>query len=108
METLLPGLSGEVRAYRLARMQSLMHDHHCAALAFTGADWFEWAGNHAISVHAWERPFLLVVTVDGRTLALLPELSRNAVDTERRRGTSLKSIIDEYAQEPPEPERLLA
>jgi Xaa-Pro aminopeptidase len=81
-------------------MCSLMRDQHCDALAFTGADWFEWAGNHAISVLPWERPFLLVVTSDGRTLALLPELSRNALEAERRRGTLWLDSVAFYAESP--------
>jgi Xaa-Pro aminopeptidase len=94
----LPGLSREVRSYRLGRMRGLMRDHHCDALAFTGADWFEWAGNHAISALSWERPFLLVVTSDGRTFALLPELSRNAIEAERRRGTLWIDTVAFYAE----------
>ncbi len=96
----MPGLSSEVRSYRLGRMQSLMRDHRCDALAFTGADWFEWAGNHAISVLSWERPFLLAVTSDGRTLALLSELSRNAIEAERRRGTLWVDSVAFYAESP--------
>jgi len=79
-------------------MRSLMRDHHCDALAFTGADWFEWASNHAVSALAWERPFLLVVTMDGRTHALLSELSRNAIESERRRGTLWIDFVEFYAE----------
>jgi Xaa-Pro aminopeptidase len=94
----VPGLSSAVRSYRLERMQGLMRDHDCAALALAGADWFEWAANHAISVLSWERPFLLIVTLDGSTLALLPELSRNAIDAERRRGTLWVDALAFYAE----------
>jgi hypothetical protein len=64
-----------------------MRSHGYDALAFTGADWFEWASNHAVSALAWERPFLLLVTADGRSFALLSDLSRNALVAEARRGT---------------------
>ena len=75
-----------------------MRAHQCDALAFTGADWFEWSSNHAISALSWERPFLLVVTLDGNSFALVSELSRNAVEAERSRGTLWADSVTIYTE----------
>jgi Xaa-Pro aminopeptidase len=79
-------------------MCSFMREHEYDALAVTSADWFEWASNHSVTELAWERPFLLVVTVEGKTFALLSELSRNAIAAERRRGTLWIDSVDFYAE----------
>lgn len=96
----MPGLSQHVRQYRFERMQGLMRAHGYDALAFAGADWFEWAGNHAVSALAWERPFLLLVTADGRSLALMSELGRNALAAEARRGTLWVDTVAHYVESP--------
>jgi len=81
-------------------MQGLMRTHGYDALAFAGADWFEWASNHTVTALAWERPFVLLVTMDGRSFALMSELSRNAVAAEARRGTPWIDSVAHYAESP--------
>jgi Xaa-Pro aminopeptidase len=96
----LAGLSAAVRSHRLERMQDLMRAKQYDALAFTGADWFEWASNHAMSSQAFERPFLLVVTADGRSLAVMSELGRNAADIAARRGSLWMHEVHYYSESP--------
>jgi Xaa-Pro aminopeptidase len=94
----LAGLSKRVHEYRLQRMQEFMRTHGYDALAFTGADWFEWASNHSINSLAFERPFLLIVTGDGRLLAIACELDRNPIAAQDRRGESWLDTVAYYAE----------
>jgi Xaa-Pro aminopeptidase len=96
----LPGLSNAVRAYRLNRMTRFMREHGYDALALTGPDWFEWASNHAVTALSWERPYLLVITAEGRSFALMPELSRHGTAAEQRRGTLWIDRLEYYAESP--------
>jgi Xaa-Pro aminopeptidase len=96
----LPGLNNAVRAYRLNLMTAFMREHGYDALALTGADWVEWASNHAVTALSWERPFLLVVSSDGGSFALMPELSRHGTAAEQRRGTLWVERIEYYAESP--------
>jgi len=94
----LAGLSKRVREYRLQRMQEFMRAHGYDALAFTGSDWFEWASNHSISSLAFERPFLLIVTGDGRLLAIVCELDRNPLAAQEKRGELWLDAVAYYAE----------
>lgn len=94
----MAGLSKRVREYRLQRMQEFMRTHGYDALAFTGADWFEWASNHSINSLAFERPFLLIVTGDGRLLAIACELDRNPIAAQDRRDESWLDTVAYYAE----------
>ncbi|HEX3366084.1 M24 family metallopeptidase [Phenylobacterium sp.] len=56
-------------------MQSFMRESDCDAIAFTSAEWAEWAFNFQIIEKTWERPILVVVTKEGRALAFLADMS---------------------------------
>jgi hypothetical protein len=45
----VPALSRQVQAYRLGQMRALMQVWGYDALAFTTADWFEWASERPVS-----------------------------------------------------------
>jgi len=68
-------LSTAVRQYRISKLQQIMDIAHFDALILSGAEWFEFATNHAITVAGWERPYAVVITRDGRTCALMHDLS---------------------------------
>lgn len=70
-------LSTAVRDHRLALMRGLMDREGYDALAFTGADFFQFATNFATDVQPWERPILCIVPRDGEPFAVLCELSTN-------------------------------
>ncbi len=96
----MPGLTNAVRMYRLQLMRDFMRSGGYDALAFTGADWFEWAGNHAVSDLAWERPFLLVVPLSGPSFAIMSELGRHQVGAEAQRGTLWIDSVSHYCEAP--------
>jgi Xaa-Pro aminopeptidase len=79
-------------------MQGFMSCHGYDALAFSGSDWFEWASNHSITSLAFERPFLLVVTGDGRLLAIMCELDRNTLAAQEKRGELWLDAVAYYAE----------
>ena len=99
-ERFVPGLSKHVRDHRSARMQQLMRAQGYDALAFTGADWFEWVSNHPIGDQSFERPYLVVVTADQRSFALTSELGANWLDTERARGEVWLDFVTHYSESP--------
>lgn len=77
-----------------------MRAHGYDALAFTGPDWFEWVSNHPITDQAFERPYLVVVTADGRSFALASELGSNWLAAERSRGEVWLDVVKHYAESP--------
>ncbi|WP_395646309.1 M24 family metallopeptidase [Terricaulis sp.] len=81
-------------------MRELMRAHGFDALAFSQPDWFEWASNHPIRELAWERPFLLVVTKDERSAAIIAEQSRGHVGAEQKRGALWIDSVAFYAEQP--------
>ncbi len=96
----MPGLSRQVRDHRFAHMQQLMREHRYDALAFTGADWFEWISNHPIADQAFERPYLVVVSADARSFALSSELGSRWLADERARGEVWLDFVTHYAESP--------
>jgi Xaa-Pro aminopeptidase len=97
---MMPGLSHLVRDHRLGRMRSFMRGQGLDALAFTGADWFEWASNHGVSELAWERPFLLVVPIEGAAFAFMADHGRHHVAAEAERGSIWVDDVTFYAESP--------
>src|SRR5690349_21880096 len=79
-------------------MRELMRAHGCDALAFTGADWFEWISNYPIVDQAFERPYLVLVTADGRSCALCSELGANGLAAARSRGEVWLDFATHYAE----------
>jgi Xaa-Pro aminopeptidase len=70
-------LSEATRDYRLKLMRKMMDASNLDALAFTSADFFQFATNFATDVQVWERPILCVVPRSGRTFVIINELSTN-------------------------------
>ncbi|MGH6630385.1 MAG: M24 family metallopeptidase, partial [Burkholderiales bacterium] len=79
-------LSTAVRDHRRAALFGIMDAHGLDALLLSGADWFEFATNHAIAVQGWERPYAMALTRDGRSAALLHDLSAAKIGIARERG----------------------
>jgi Xaa-Pro aminopeptidase len=91
-------LSRQVYSYRLRQMRALMQVWRYDALAFTMADWFEWASNHEPREYAWERPFLLIVPMEGPSIAFLSEQSRHLADLEATHGSLWADLRIHYAE----------
>src|SRR4051794_8712418 len=70
-------LSHMVRDYRWGIMREAMDRAGYDALAFTSADFFQFATNFSTDVLTWERPILCVVPRNGEPFAVLNELSTN-------------------------------
>lgn len=70
-------LGSDVCAARRAAMEALMVREDLDALAFTSADFFQFATNFATDVQTWERPVLAVVPRAGEPFAILAELSEH-------------------------------
>lgn len=70
-------LGTEVRDWRFGLMRELMDREGLDALAFTTADFFQFATNFSTDVQTWERPIVCVVPRDGAPFAVLNELSTN-------------------------------
>jgi Xaa-Pro aminopeptidase len=94
----VPALSRQVLAYRLGQMRTLMRVGGYDALAFTTADWFEWASNHEPREYAWERPFLLIVPIEGPSIVFISEQSRLLADLEASHGTLWADLRVHYAE----------
>jgi Xaa-Pro aminopeptidase len=65
------------RDYRYKLMRALMDRAGLDALAFTSADFFQFATNFSTDVQVWERPIVCIVPRDGAPFALMNELSTN-------------------------------
>jgi Xaa-Pro aminopeptidase len=96
----LPGLTSAVREYRTKLLRNFMRAGGYDALIFTSADWFEWTANHYVAEQAWERPYLLVLTVSGFSFAIMSELGRHLVTAERSRGTLWIDAVTYYRELP--------
>ena len=70
-------LGTEVRTHRHEQMRALMDREGLDALAFTTADFFQFATNFSTDVQTWERPIVCVVPRNGEPFAILNELSTN-------------------------------
>ena len=70
-------LGEPVRQARYAAMRALMDAEKLDALAFTSADFVQFATNFHTDVLPWERPIVCVVPREGQPFAVLNELSTN-------------------------------
>jgi Xaa-Pro aminopeptidase len=70
-------LGTAVRDHRWSMMRKLMDAEAYDALAFTSADFVQFATNFATDVQVWERPIVCVVPRNGEPFAVLNELSTN-------------------------------
>lgn len=93
-------LSQSVREHRLASLQRVMDEAAVDALALSGPEWFEFATNHNISVAGWERPYALLLTRDGRSQALLHDLSSVRANTALARQRMWVDSVVYYAEVP--------
>ena len=93
-------LSTTVRDYRLGLMRDLMDREGYDALAFTQADFFQFATNFATDVQTWERPIVCIVPRNGAPFAvLLPERAPDLQDvpTLRESGIATPTMPGWYA-----------
>jgi Xaa-Pro aminopeptidase len=81
-------------------MRRLMERQGLDALAFTRADFFLFASNVRPDVAAWERPFLVVVPVQGEPFMVLNELSTNSCRTAREGGWAWVTDVAFYSEHP--------
>lgn len=99
-------LGTPVRDHRLRLMRELMDRDGLDALAFTGADFFQFATNFSTDVLPWERPILCVVPRDGAPFAVLNELSTNHWRYASEDGRLWVSDAHFYAEHPRTANRL--
>ena len=93
-------LGKKVFDYRRSLMRALMERHDLDALAFTDADFFQFATNFHSDVRPWERPIILVMPAEGEPFAVMNELSTNHVRMARERDTVWVADITFYAEHP--------
>lgn len=93
-------LSIAVRDHRLTLMRELMDREGYDALAFTGADFFQFATNFATDVQPWERPIVCIVPRNGEPFAVLCELSTNHWRFGAEAGKLWLTDVEFYAEHP--------
>jgi Xaa-Pro aminopeptidase len=91
-------LSRAVFAERLDAMRALMEREQVDALLFTTGDYCFYASNWELDVLTWERPALLGVTRDGRSFAVLHELSSHHVAMAREQGRVWLEDVSFYTE----------
>jgi len=93
-------LSAAVRGHRRAALNRVMDEQSVDALVLTNPDWFEFAANHAIAVQGWERPYALALARDGRSAALLHDLSSAKVQIAQQLGRLWLDELVFYSEVP--------
>jgi Xaa-Pro aminopeptidase len=96
----MPFLTRATFDYRRARMADMMRANDLDALAFTAADFFQWATNFHVDVQTWERPIVVVMPLGGEPFALMNELSTNHLRGVRERGVMWVDDVTIYAEHP--------
>lgn len=96
----MPQLSLAVRDHRRAALAAVMARLELDALLLTSADLFEFATAHGLTVQAWERPYALALTRDGRSAALMPDISANKIKAQQARGAIWLDAVVYYAEHP--------
>ena len=86
--------------YRRRLMTEMMRASGLDALAFTSADFFQWATNFHVDVQTWERPIVVVVPLDGAPFAIMNELSTNHLRGVAERGLMWVEDVTIYAEHP--------
>lgn len=104
----MPMLSRSVFAERLLKVQELMRRYRLDALAFMRADMVEFVTNFSVDVETWERPIVVVMTLNGDVFAVLNELSTGHIYISKNQN---RLWIDEadihfYAEHPRLEQRL--
>ncbi len=93
-------LGKTVFEYRRSAMRALMARNDLDALAFTDADFFQFATNFHTDVRPWERPIIVVMPADGEPFAVMNELSTNHIKMAHERDTVWVTDITFYAEHP--------
>src|SRR6201987_2527074 len=96
----MPFLTRATFDYRRRLMSEMMRAHGLDALAFTGADFFQWATNFHVDVQTWERPIVVVLPLGGAPFAIMNELSTNHLRGARERGVLWVDDVTIYAEHP--------
>jgi Xaa-Pro aminopeptidase len=96
----MPFLTRATFDHRRGLMAAMMRANGLDALAFTSADFFQWATNFHVDVQTWERPIVVVVPLDGAPFALMNELSTNHVRGARERGVMWVDDVTIYSEHP--------
>ena len=96
----MPFLTRATFDYRRRLMTEMMRAHGFDALAFTGADFFQWATNFHVDVQTWERPIIVVVPLDREPFAIMNELSTNHLRGAHARGVLWVDEVTIYAEHP--------
>jgi Xaa-Pro aminopeptidase len=96
----MPFLTRATFDYRRRLMTEMMRANGLDALAFTGADFFQWATNFHVDVQTWERPIVVVVPLDGTPFAIMNELSTNHLRGVAERGLMWVDDVTIYAEHP--------
>lgn len=91
-------LSKIVRGYRFGMMREVMDRAGYDALAFTTADFFQFATNFSTDVLTWERPVVCVVPRNGEPFAVMNELSTNHWRFGAEAGKLWITNVDFYAE----------
>ena len=96
----MPFLTRATFDYRRALMNAMMRAEGFDAIAFSAADFFQWATNFHVDVQTWERPIVVVMPLDGEPFALMNELSTNHLRGTLERGVMWVSDVTIYAEHP--------
>src|ERR1700731_3226343 len=96
----MPFLTRATFDYRRRLMAEMMRADGLDALAFTGADFFQWATNFHVDVQTWERPIVGVVPRDGAPFAVMNELSTNHLRGTIERGVMWVTDVDIWSEHP--------
>ena len=67
-------------------------------LAFTGSDWFEWLSGYALKDQSFERPYVLIITADGRSFAVVSDLARYGIAMQARCGEFWLDSVIHYSE----------
>jgi Xaa-Pro aminopeptidase len=96
----MPFLTRATFDHRRGLMAAMMRADGLDALAFTSADFFQWATNFHVDVQTWERPIVVVVPLDGAPFALMNELSTNHLRGVRERDVMWVDEVTIYSEHP--------
>src|SRR5215475_10614415 len=96
----MPFLTRATFDHRRRLMTEMMRTNGFDALAFTGADFFQWATNFHVDVQTWERPIIVVVPLDSAPFAIMNELSTNHLRGARERRRLWVDDVTIYAEHP--------
>jgi Xaa-Pro aminopeptidase len=75
-----------------------MGAHGYDGLAFTGSDWFEWLSGYALKDQPFERPYVLIITADLRSFAVVSDLARYGMAMQARCGELWLDSVMHYSE----------